>query len=83
MPWMRVSAFVTCADSETWAGKIHPAQALRQSRHEFVGNATQDTSDHPAGAEARRAYLAELLIRWRRGFFAPGRELGERTASWR
>jgi len=36
---LRVSAFVTYTDSETWAGKIHPAQALRQYRDEFVGNA--------------------------------------------
>jgi hypothetical protein len=35
-----VSAFATCTDSETWAGNIHPAQALRQYRDEFVGNAT-------------------------------------------
>ena len=26
-------------DSETWAGNIHPAQALRQYRSEFVGDA--------------------------------------------
>jgi 60 kDa SS-A/Ro ribonucleoprotein len=36
---LRVSAFVTYTDSETWAGKIHPAQALRQYRNEFVGDA--------------------------------------------
>jgi hypothetical protein len=36
---LRVSAFVTYTDSETWAGNIHPAQALRQYRHEFLGNA--------------------------------------------
>jgi TROVE domain len=36
---LRVSAFVTYTDSETWAGNIHPAQALRQYRDEFVGNA--------------------------------------------
>jgi 60 kDa SS-A/Ro ribonucleoprotein len=35
---LRVSAFVTYTDSETWAGNIHPAQALRQYRDEFVGN---------------------------------------------
>jgi len=35
----RVSAFVTYTDSETWAGNIHPAQALAQYRAEFVGNA--------------------------------------------
>ena len=44
MIWARatgtaVSAFVTYTDSETWAGNIHPAQALRQYRDEFVGNA--------------------------------------------
>jgi 60 kDa SS-A/Ro ribonucleoprotein len=36
---LRVSAFVTYTDSETWAGNIHPAQALRQYRDELVGNA--------------------------------------------
>jgi hypothetical protein len=36
---LRVSAFVTYTDSETWAGNIHPAQALRQYRDEFVGDA--------------------------------------------
>jgi 60 kDa SS-A/Ro ribonucleoprotein len=36
---LRVSAFVTYTDSETWAGNIHPAQALRQYRAEFVDNA--------------------------------------------
>ena len=36
---LRVSAFVTYTDSETWAGNIHPAQALRQYRDAFVGNA--------------------------------------------
>ena len=36
---IRVSAFVTYTDSETWAGNIHPAQALRQYRNKFVGDA--------------------------------------------
>jgi len=36
---LRVSALVTYTDGETWAGNIHPAQALRQYRDEFVGNA--------------------------------------------
>jgi 60 kDa SS-A/Ro ribonucleoprotein len=44
MLWARengvnVSAFITYTDSETWAGKIHPTQALRQYRSEFVGDA--------------------------------------------
>lgn len=44
MIWARehdinVSAFITYTDSETWAGKIHPSQALRQYRSEFVGDA--------------------------------------------
>src|SRR5882724_5374208 len=34
-----VSGFITYSDSETWAGNIHPAQALRQYRTEFVGDA--------------------------------------------
>jgi 60 kDa SS-A/Ro ribonucleoprotein len=44
MVWARehklnVAGFVTYTDSETWAGHIHPAQALRQYRSEFVGDA--------------------------------------------
>jgi 60 kDa SS-A/Ro ribonucleoprotein len=36
---LNVSGFITYTDSETWAGNIHPARALRQYRSEFVGNA--------------------------------------------
>ena len=36
---LNVSAFITYTDSETWAGNIHPAQALRQYRDGFVGDA--------------------------------------------
>jgi len=36
---LNVSAFITYTDSETWAGNIHPAQALRQYRDEFFGDA--------------------------------------------
>jgi 60 kDa SS-A/Ro ribonucleoprotein len=36
---LNVSAFIAYTDSETWAGNIHPAQALRQYRDEFVGDA--------------------------------------------
>src|SRR5438445_1320363 len=36
---LNVSGFVTYTDSETWAGNIHPAQALRQYRSEFVSDA--------------------------------------------
>ena len=36
---VNVSGFVTYTDSETWAGNIHPVQALRQYRDEFVGDA--------------------------------------------
>ena len=36
---LTVSAFITYTDSETWAGNVHPAQALRQYRDEFVGGA--------------------------------------------
>jgi 60 kDa SS-A/Ro ribonucleoprotein len=44
MVWARenevnVSAFITYTDSETWAGKVHPSQALRQYRYEFVSDA--------------------------------------------
>ncbi|NBV21605.1 MAG: TROVE domain-containing protein [Proteobacteria bacterium] len=34
-----VSGFITYTDCETWAGNVHPAQALRQYRSEFVGDA--------------------------------------------
>ena len=36
---LRVSGFVTYTDNETWAGNIHPAQALRQYRSEFKPDA--------------------------------------------
>jgi 60 kDa SS-A/Ro ribonucleoprotein len=36
---LRVSAFATYTGSGTWAGNIHPAQALRQYRDDFLGNA--------------------------------------------
>jgi 60 kDa SS-A/Ro ribonucleoprotein len=36
---VKVSAFLTYTDSETWAGNIHPAQALRQYRKEFEWDA--------------------------------------------
>ena len=36
---LNVAGFITYTDSETWAGNIHPAQALRQYRSEFVGDA--------------------------------------------
>ncbi len=36
---LNVSGFVTYTDSETWAGNIHPAQALRQYRSAFNGDA--------------------------------------------
>src|SRR5438105_7999592 len=36
---LNVSGFITYTDSETWAGNIHPAQALRQYRSKFVGDA--------------------------------------------
>lgn len=36
---LKVSGFITYTDSETWAGQIHPAQALRQYRGEFVADA--------------------------------------------
>ena len=39
---LNVAAFITYTDSETWAGNIHPAQALRQYRSEFVGDAKTD-----------------------------------------
>jgi 60 kDa SS-A/Ro ribonucleoprotein len=36
---LTVPAFITYTDSETWAGKVHPAHALRQYRDQFVGDA--------------------------------------------
>lgn len=36
---VKASAVVTYTDNETWVGNIHPAQALRQYRDEFVGDA--------------------------------------------
>jgi 60 kDa SS-A/Ro ribonucleoprotein len=36
---LNVSGFITYTDSETWAGTIHPAQALRHYRDEYVANA--------------------------------------------
>jgi 60 kDa SS-A/Ro ribonucleoprotein len=36
---LRVSGFITYTDSETWAGRIHPSQALRLYRDEFVSDA--------------------------------------------
>lgn len=36
---LKVSGFITYTDNETWAGAIHPAQALQQYRHEFVSDA--------------------------------------------
>ena len=44
MVWARrnklnVAGFITYTDSETWAGNIHPAQALRQYREDFVTDA--------------------------------------------
>jgi 60 kDa SS-A/Ro ribonucleoprotein len=44
MVWARrnklnVAGFITYTDSETWAGNIHPTQALRNYRDEFVADA--------------------------------------------
>ena len=36
---LNISGFITYTNSETWAGNIHPAQALREYRSEFVGDA--------------------------------------------
>ncbi|MDB6029461.1 MAG: Prophage Clp protease-like protein [Verrucomicrobiales bacterium] len=36
---LNVSAFVTYTDSETWAGNVHPSQALRAYRGEFAPDA--------------------------------------------
>src|SRR6266568_6649217 len=36
---LNVSGFITYTDSETWTGHIHAAQALRQHRSVFVGDA--------------------------------------------
>jgi 60 kDa SS-A/Ro ribonucleoprotein len=36
---VKVDAFVTLTDSETWCGNIHPTQALANYRKEFIANA--------------------------------------------
>jgi 60 kDa SS-A/Ro ribonucleoprotein len=36
---LNVAGFITYTDSETWAGHIHPAQALREYRSEFMDEA--------------------------------------------
>jgi len=36
---LKVSGFISHTDSETWAGQVHPAQALRLYRDEFVSDA--------------------------------------------
>jgi 60 kDa SS-A/Ro ribonucleoprotein len=36
---VKVAGFVTYTDSETWAGGVHPAQALRDYRDKFVADA--------------------------------------------
>jgi 60 kDa SS-A/Ro ribonucleoprotein len=36
---LNVAGFITYTDSETWAGNIHPSQALRLYRDEFVPDA--------------------------------------------
>lgn len=36
---LRFSGFVTYTDSETWAGAVHPSQALRKYRGDFVPGA--------------------------------------------
>jgi 60 kDa SS-A/Ro ribonucleoprotein len=36
---LNVAGFITYTDSETWAGNIHPTQALRLYRDEFVPDA--------------------------------------------
>ena len=36
---LNVAGFITYTDSETWAGNIHPAQALQRYRREYVGDA--------------------------------------------
>lgn len=36
---LNVSGFITYTDSETWAGNIHPAQALHLYRDEYVSDA--------------------------------------------
>jgi len=36
---LNIAGFITYTDSETWAGEIHPAQALRQYRNDLVPDA--------------------------------------------
>jgi 60 kDa SS-A/Ro ribonucleoprotein len=51
-----VDIFCVCTDSETWAGNIHPAQALAQYRQRMgigarlvvIGMASNGFNRHPA-----------------------------------
>src|SRR5213079_1907606 len=63
---LKVSGFVTYTDSETWAGNIHPAQALRQYRSEFIGDAKAVV----VGMTSNRFTLADPNDR---GMFGRGR----------
>src|SRR2546430_3812604 len=60
---LNVAAFITYTDSETWAGNIHPAQALRQYRSECVADAKAlvvgMSSNGFTLAEARSSNLRE------------------------
>ena len=57
---IKASAFVTYTDSETWAGSIHPAQALRQYRSDFV----EDARGIVVGMTANDFTIADPNDRW-------------------
>ena len=70
MIWARrerlaVSGFITYTDSETWAGVIHPMQALRQYRQERVPDAKaivcEMTSNGFSVADSNDAGLLDLV----------------------
>ena len=57
---VNVAGFVTYTDSETWAGAIHPAQALRQYRNDFV----EDARGIVVGMTAGSFTVADPTDRW-------------------
>jgi 60 kDa SS-A/Ro ribonucleoprotein len=52
---LNVGGFVVLTDSETWAGAVHPAEALRQYRSQFV----QDAREVVVGMTAAQVSIAD------------------------
>lgn len=57
---IEVAGFVTYTDSETWAGAIHPSQALRDYRKQFV----QDARGVVVGMCSNGFTIADTNDRW-------------------